>query len=336
VVLTIPAAYIQNSGTYAQTMGLLQKKLEEHLSDSGPLAPIMEFVSATPGKRLRPLLTILSSTMAGETFGTTPDQDTVFDVAAAIELIHMASLVHDDIIDDAKRRRGMPTVHVVWGLHSAVLAGDYLFTRANRIALRYPELGIASLFNQAIELTCEGEIMQDERLYDASVTEKEYLSHISRKTAVLMGAACQAGAMLANAPPHAEEALLRFGIELGCAFQIADDVLDFTADPEESGKEACNDLRRGLLTLPTILAMETPIGDLVRKAFQARSVDADTVSEIRAGLILGGHIQKAKQNAAHLARKAASRLSIFSKSASKDALEGIAGEIVNRMADKAV
>lgn len=331
VVPTIPAEYFQSYGGYSQTLGLLQEKLEEHLQDAGPLAPIMEFVAATPGKRLRPLLTVLSSAMSGETFGTTPDRGTVTDVAAAIELIHMASLVHDDIIDDAKARRGMPTVHVVWGLHSAVLAGDYLFTRANKVALRYPELGIASLFNQAIELTCEGEVMQDQRLYDSEVTQKEYLSHICRKTAVLMGTACQAGAIIARAPTEAEEALLRFGVELGCAFQIADDVLDFASDGRLSGKEPCNDLRRGLLTLPTIFAMDTPLGNLVRESFASRRVDQETIARVKSGLIAGGCLQRAKEGAAAMARSASSRLSLFAAGDAKTALNQIARDISDRM-----
>ena len=277
-------------------------------------------------------MTVLSAAVTGETFGTTADNHALADIAAAIELIHMASLVHDDIIDDAKERRGYPTVHLLWGLHSAVLSGDYLFTRANKVALRYSKLGIASLFNQAIELTCEGEAMQDERLFDPNVSDKEYLSHICRKTAALIGTACQVGAIVAEAPPEAEETLLRFGLELGCAFQIADDVLDFTSEAAVSGKEPCNDLRRGLLTLPTILAMGTPLGDIIRKAFESRVVDAKTISLVKSGVITGGHIQRAKNNAKSLARGAASRLSLFPPSHAKKSLSGIAYGIADRMA----
>ena len=181
----------------------------------------------------------------------------MLDVAAAFEMVHLASLVHDDIIDQSPVRRGRPAVHTVWGIHAAVLAGDYLFTRANRIALGYG-MGIASLMSQAIELTCEGEIAQNGRLFQADLTEREYLSHICRKTASLIGAACQAGAIMGGGGPLLEESLLRFGVELGCAFQIADDIIDITSPGETSGKTQFNDLRRGLWTLPLIFAMKSP------------------------------------------------------------------------------
>ena len=331
VVLTKPAAYLQHYPDNDDITCLLQEKLEGHLKDAGPLSPLMDYVAKTPGKRLRPTLTVLSAALSGEAFGTTVDKHALADIAAAVELIHMASLVHDDIIDDAKERRGMPTAHLLFGLHSAVLAGDYLFTRANKVALRYPKLGIASLFNQAVELTCEGEVMQDETLFDPRVTEKEYLSHICRKTAALIGTACQVGAIMADAPLEAEETLLRFGLELGCAFQIADDVLDFTSDAAISGKEPCNDLRRGLLTLPTILAMKSPLGDIIRKAFRSRSVDDETLSLVKSGLATGGHIQKAKDNAKSLAHSAASRLFLFPSNDAKERLSSIAYSVADRM-----
>lgn len=331
MVLTKPAAYLQHFPDKSEITSLLQEKLEEHLKDAGPLAPVMDYMARTPGKRLRPMLTVLSAEVSSDAFGTTVDKHALADIAAAVELIHMASLVHDDIIDDAKERRGYPTVHLLWGLHSAVLSGDYLFTRANKVALRYGKLGIASLFNQAIELTCEGEALQDQRLFDPDVSDKEYLSHICRKTAALIGTACQVGAIMADAPPEAEETLLRFGLELGCAFQIADDVLDFTSEAAVSGKQPCNDLSRGLLTLPTILAMETPLGDIIREAFLSRVVDDETIALVKSGLVAGGHIQQAKDNAESLARSAASRLSLFPSSDAKKRLSNIAYSVADRM-----
>jgi geranylgeranyl pyrophosphate synthase len=177
----------------------IEERVRELLSDAGPLQPLVDHLASARGKMLRPLL--VWRTCEACAFGSPeqPSSDDVLNVAAAFELVHMASLVHDDIIDNAAERRGMPTAHVIWGLHSAVLAGDYLFTRANKVALSCSGPGIASLLNQAIELTCEGEVAQDSRLYDSTVLERDYLSQVCRKTAALIGAACQAGAILGGA-----------------------------------------------------------------------------------------------------------------------------------------
>ncbi len=307
----------------------------------------MEYLCSTPGKRIRPRLTVLAYEACGVTSpyaagssggasSTMADREAVLEIAAAVELIHMASLVHDDIIDRAEKRRGKPTVHMLWGIHSAVLAGDYLFTRANKIALRYPRYSFASLFNQAIELTCEGETYQDERLFDPNVTQQEYSSYICKKTAALMGVACQAGAVLAGAGEEVENTLLRFGIELGCAFQMADDVLDFTGDVATCGKQPCNDLKRGLLTLPTILAMGGELGPLISNAFEKRAVSDDLVAIVRDGLISEGYMDSARDRARDLALSARSRLELLPHSGARAALGALAQRVAFRMGNLAV
>ncbi len=313
----------------------IETRLKELLADAGPLQPAVDYVASTRGKRLRPLLVMWCAEACRQSrsqpSGSPPDKETLLDVAAAFELTHMASLIHDDIIDGAPGRRGLPAAHVVWGLHSAVLAGDYLFTRANRVALRYAGIGVASLLNQAIELTCEGEVAQDDRAFDATVAERDYLSHICRKTAALIGAACQAGALIARAERCVEEALLRYGIELGCAFQIADDVIDIESDPKVSGKSACNDLRRGILTLPLILALGTPSAGLVERAFRDRTVPEDVVDQVRQACHKWGCVERARENARALARAAESRLRALEPSEAKSALTSIARGVADRV-----
>ncbi len=292
----------------------LESRISRLVEDAGPLSPIIDYLMQTKGKRLRPLLTIWTAKACSKTFNTSPDARALCDVAAAIELVHMASLVHDDVIDEARERRGMPTVHLIWGLHSAILAGDYLFTRANKVALNYYAQGIPAILNQAIELVCEGEVAQDNRLFDPAVTREDYISHISKKTAALIGAACQAGAAMAQAPPQAQESLLRFGIELGCAFQIIDDIIDLTSDPAVSGKEWCNDLKRGVLTLPLIFGLESEAGSLIRQAFAKGFVSDEVAQEICSRLRATGCIDRARETAARFAAMAESRLDLLASS----------------------
>lgn len=300
------------------------------MTDAGPLQPLVDYLASTQGKRLRPLLVLWTAEACAVASGTASSETDVLDVASAFELAHMASLVHDDIIDSAGERRGMPTAHVIWGVHSAVLAGDYLFTRANKISLRYSSMGIASLLNQAIELTCEGEVAQDDRLFDSGVTEREYLSHISRKTAALIGAACQAGAVLSKSSKDVEESMLRYGIELGCAFQIADDVIDLTSDQATSGKPACNDIRRGIMTLPLILAAAGPAGRVLEKAFLTRSVEDADLKEFKKDCERNGCIRRARENARALGLSAESRLNVLPPSEAKSSLVLAARKVVDR------
>jgi geranylgeranyl pyrophosphate synthase len=311
----------------ALTSGI-EAKISQFLSDAGPLEPLLDYVASTRGKRIRPLCVIWSSSACAAASGQEPSPDQVLDVAAMFELVHMASLVHDDIIDGAVTRRGVPTPHVIWGIHRAVLAGDYLFTRANKVALAYSDLGIPELINEAIELTCEGEVAQDERLYDCDVSREEYMAHICKKTASLFGAACRAGAALAGAADTISDSMTRFGMELGCAFQIMDDVRDLTSDQASSGKPTCNDLRSGVLTLPLIHGMEGVARDLIRQGFALRSVDDSLVARIKDACMGDGSIDRARQDARNLARTAASRLSCLPPSHGRSALLALASSVV--------
>ncbi|MGE5578862.1 MAG: polyprenyl synthetase family protein [Bacillota bacterium] len=306
----------------------IEDRISELLREAGPLEPILDYMASTRGKRMRPLCVIWSSSACAVSSGATLSPDHVLDVAALFELVHMASLVHDDIIDGAMVRRGVPTPHVIWGIHRAVLAGDYLFTRANKVALAYSDLGIPELINEAIELTCEGEVAQDERLYDCEISRSEYMAHICKKTAALFGAACRAGAALARVADSVSGSMLRFGIELGCAFQIMDDVRDLTSDPVASGKPTCNDLRSGVLTLPLIHAMEGPGKDLIRQGFAQKNLDDSLVSSIKSACERDGSIDRAKADARRLARLAASRLSCLPPSYGKSALQALASAVV--------
>ena len=314
MVHTKSTAVIQEMLPWAGIINDIESKITEILDDSEQLRPIIQHLRSAQGKHLRPLLTFWCAMACAETYGTKADYNTILEIASACELVHMASLVHDDVIDGACQRRGLPTIHLLWGIHTAILTGDYLFTKANKVALKYAHLGFASLLNQAIELMCEGEISQDSRLFDVSVTEQEYLAQIGMKTAALIGVSCQAGAMAAGAPSEAEESLLRFGLEFGCAYQITDDIIDLSSDPKETGKSACNDLHRGVMTLPLILGMKTKVKTFIEEAFRSKSVHGENLSSILAGLKHQGCLKKAEEKAGFIAISAETRLNFLAPS----------------------
>ncbi|MGF7184340.1 heptaprenyl diphosphate synthase [Desulfitispora alkaliphila] len=202
------------------------------------------------GKRLRPLLVLLSGKSCGA-----KTQDLIA-IAVAAELIHMASLVHDDIIDNSHSRRGAETINSSHGNKTAVLTGDYLFANAFRLLAEAKQYKSLSLMVKAISDMCDGEICQANSSFDLSQDESSYIDRIDKKTGKLITACCQAGALAANASMAEIAALSEYGRNLGIAFQIADDILDYTGSDSSLGKPACNDLSQGILTLPILLLLE--------------------------------------------------------------------------------
>lgn len=201
------------------------------------------------GKRLRPALVLLSS-RAGRAGGRSTDL-----AAAAVELVHLATLYHDDVIDESDTRRGVPTVHAKWGTEVAVLAGDYLFARGCALGA---EAGgeVPGILARAIGEVCEGQIVETAALNDPERGTAAYVDTIARKTASLFAAACELGAVTAGAADEARGALKVYGAELGLAFQIVDDLLDLVGDPAETGKMPGTDLQEGVFTLPVLIACE--------------------------------------------------------------------------------
>jgi heptaprenyl diphosphate synthase len=219
------------------------------------------------GKRLRPALYLLCAK------GGRPDPAGIVPVAAAIELIHMATLVHDDVIDDAATRRGMATANARWGNHVTVLAGDYLFAKAFSLIAVHGGGDALKILTGAICAICEGEISQAKELFNPGQTEEEYLACIGKKTAGFIAASCELGALTAGLPPHDVDALRQYGYAIGMAFQITDDLLDVTASSEQIGKPAGNDLRQGVLTLPIIYALRHSAGrEDLRRIIAAREM----------------------------------------------------------------
>ena len=205
------------------------------------------------GKRLRPALYLLCA-KNGST-GTLPPE--AVPLAAAIEMIHMATLIHDDVIDDAPIRRGLPTANICWGNRRAVLAGDYLFAAAFNLAALHAGNETLRILTDVVRSICEGEILQSQECFLIDITEENYLRRTAKKTADFIAASCRLGGMSAKLPADAVEALAQYGHALGMAFQITDDILDVTASAHQLGKPVGNDLRQGIITLPVIYTLRS-------------------------------------------------------------------------------
>lgn len=227
------------------------------------------------GKRVRPLLVLLSARLFNE------DVSAAIPVAVAAELMHMATLVHDDVIDDAATRRGRPTAGRIWGNVNAVLSGDALLARALVMLTRESQPRIVEIMSEMLYRMCEGEIVQNARAMDPSQEEHDYFDRIERKTALFFGACCQSGALAVGATPEAAQRLWHFGRSVGMAFQIIDDLLDVVSDERTLGKPAGQDLAEGILTLPVLYLLKHPRhGRTVRPLLNGGAPGAEEIEAI--------------------------------------------------------
>ncbi|TVM32796.1 polyprenyl synthetase family protein [Oceanidesulfovibrio marinus] len=212
--------------------------------------PIARHVLNAGGKRLRPLLTLISFRAFG-------GQGDPYPMASSLELLHSATLLHDDILDRADLRRGRPSAHLVYGRHAAILGGDALLALGNKIVAEYGDARLTNAISEAIMATATGEIREIAQVGNMSLTNAEYLEIVTGKTAYLIEAATRCGALLAGADNAGVEQAAQFGLNLGIAFQLVDDVLDYASSEEEAGKTVAADLREGKATLPLILYLES-------------------------------------------------------------------------------
>jgi octaprenyl-diphosphate synthase len=231
---------------------IVERRIREQARSFDPAVEgYVAFAIESNGKRLRPALTLLC---AGATGNTIPEHT---DLAVVIELIHAATLVHDDILDHADLRRGQPTANAKWGNSLAVLLGDCLFAHALRLASSFEDTRICRCIADAASEVCSGEIIQTQRRFDFKLTVPDYFRILEMKTGALFAAATQLGALLNGASEAAQKGLLDFGMRLGTAYQIYDDCLDLAGDEDTVGKTLGSDLRRGKLTLPILHLLNT-------------------------------------------------------------------------------
>ena len=222
----------------------------ETVASVDAVTTISRYLQAGGGKRLRPILVLLASRLAGEV------TDSSIRMAAVVEMIHTATLVHDDVIDIAKTRRGRPSPNTIWGNHTCVLAGDWLYMQAFQIALRERNFRVLDLLIALTQMMVEGELLQLELIGKINISEADYMELVDRKTASLFSACARLGAMMGGADEAAETRMGEFAWSLGIAFQLVDDVLDFTSHEKVLGKPVGSDLREGKVTLPLIYALE--------------------------------------------------------------------------------
>jgi len=235
----------------APRLELVERAMREQLGSASNLVESAGgHVLGSGGKRIRPSLLLLCSELCG--YGG----PRCVQVAAAVELLHTATLLHDDVVDLSELRRGRPSANAIWGNRRAVLAGDFFYARASSMIVEDGDLDILWIFADTIRSMAEGELLQLERSFDPTVTEAHYFAVIERKSAVLLSAACEAGAILGGVTRGERRRMAEFGRELGLGFQLRDDALDYEAGEAELGKRPHTDLREGKVTLPLLLALK--------------------------------------------------------------------------------
>ena len=294
-------------------------------SDVALINQLSHYIINSGGKRLRPLLVLLSAN-ACEYRG-----DQHINLAAVIEFIHTATLLHDDVVDASQLRRGNMTANALWGNEASVLVGDFLYSRAFEMMVDANDMRIMEIMSHTTNTIAEGEVLQLLNCRDADTTEQRYMDVISRKTARLFEAAARIGAVLGRQSAAMEHALADFGRHLGIAFQLIDDVLDYSASPEDTGKNLGDDLAEGKPTLPLIhaLHMGTPSqARLIRRAIE--NGGHDNMQAVCAIIESTGAIPYTAQAAQREADLANEALTALPESAYKDALYSLAEFSVNR------
>ncbi|MBI2345521.1 MAG: polyprenyl synthetase family protein [Deltaproteobacteria bacterium] len=254
-------------------------------------------------------------------------------IGAAMEMIHTASLMHDDVVDNAPTRRGKPSANAKWGNALSVLVGDYFWCKACEIIVQHGDFRLLKVVTDTITGTTEGEVLELTQSNDVGINEEEYLKIVRHKTAVLLSACCHAGAVLGKVSEMLETALRRFGLDLGIAFQLSDDVLDYVSEEERFGKTRGSDLREGKLTLPLIVALKRctdPERAIIKDALLSTELSEVQLGKIIELLDKYEGIDYTRKLARDYAERAKSHLKPFKPSIEKDALLALADYVTSR------
>jgi octaprenyl-diphosphate synthase len=280
------------------------------------------------GKRVRPALLILSNYAAGGKGGG----ENVIRLATVMEMLHTATLVHDDIIDNADLRRNRASVNSRFGNQTAVLMGDWLYMSAFETSLRERSLEILDILTRLTRKMTEGELIQLTMIGRLDITEADYFDILKRKTAYLFSACAEIGAILAGSGFQQQKAMSEYGMNLGIAFQLADDILDLVSDAERLGKAAGSDLLEGKITLPLIylLSAEPDLRPKFERIMLTGEYDEFSREDIREKLDKNGTLEAIRQEAFRFATAAGKNLDVLQKSEYRDALEGIANFVIDR------
>ena len=285
-------------------------------SDVKLINTIIRYISRKKGKQLRPRLCLLSAKLCGE-----PTENT-YRAAALIEMIHVATLIHDDVVDDANLRRGWPSVNRVWKSKLSILVGDFMFSKALTNMIHLKDFDALDILSSTAERLSQGEIQQIEKAIKKNMTEEIYYQMVSDKTASLFSASCKLGAMTVTEDKNQHSALERFGEKFGLVFQIKDDLLDITGNVDGLGKPTGFDLKKNILTLPLIHLFEnldSSKGKDIRRKLR-NHVKKSELKEIRMLIENHGGIQFAEKQIDRLSKEAQDELNIFPDSVYRDSL----------------
>ena len=313
--------------TLEDDLALVESKLENAVIAKDPyLTEIAKHLITAGGKRVRPGFTIASSAVGQSTAVSVPDE--VLMGGVAVELVHLGSLYHDDVMDEAEMRRSVPSVNAVWGNHTAILAGDFLLARASEIAA---SLGteIAALLARTIGELCEGQILELQSTYTLTRSEDSYELSIAGKTASLLSTACRIGGLTGELEREAVDQLTNFGHAYGMAFQIVDDILDVIATEDQLGKPAGNDLIEGVYTLPVLLALKSDIGDQLRELL-GKELTTDARDQALTLIRSTDAVEKAFARAQDWAQKAKAELESLPSSPATNALFAATNHLLER------
>ncbi|CAM4301649.1 octaprenyl diphosphate synthase [Vibrio agarivorans] len=313
----------------ADDMAKVNETIQAQLnSDVSLINQLGFYIVSSGGKRIRPLLAVLSARALGY-------QGTGHTLSAAfVEFIHTATLLHDDVVDESDMRRGKETANAAFGNAASVLVGDYIYTRSFQMMTELGSMKILKLMSDAVNVIAEGEVQQLMNCNDPDTTEESYMQVIYSKTARLFEAATQIGAILNDSPEEIEVALQNYGKYLGTAFQLIDDVMDYTSDGDAMGKNVGDDLAEGKPTLPLLYAMKhgnAQQAEMIRGAIE-QSNGMERLTEILAAMEETGSLEYTRQKALAEADKAIAELAILPESQYKEALVHIAHLAVHRNA----
>ena len=306
----------------------IEQVLNRHFASHIPFVnKVSQYILFAGGKRLRPLLTVCAARLCGR------DDDAVFGLSAVPEYLHAASLLHDDVVDGGVMRRGKSPAYKIWGNKATVLVGDFLYGRAIELASRFGDTRIAEAIAETVALMSEGEIIQLLQAKTPSFDEETYLEIISRKTASLISASCKIGALLAGAGKSEVQALSDYGLYMGQAFQMIDDILDYTADAGELGKTIGTDLAEGKITLPLVVAIEKASSREKERLLQVLSGGNPSEKEfvwVKDLLANTGGLDYTRSRAKALVGLACESLETFAPLETRDLLHGLAWFVLER------
>ena len=314
---------------YKSDMERMEHRIHASLGTDVPLIQqVSKYILGAGGKRLRPLLHLLSARLCGYR-----EHNAEYLLGSVVEYIHTASLLHDDVVDEAKLRRGRSSANSLWGNQASILVGDYLYSKALYHAVRLQIQRVMDVLSETTTTMSEGEVLQLMQIQNSDIAEADYFKLVECKTGVLISASCRLGAIISKAPLSQEDALTAYGKKLGLAFQITDDTLDYAADQKQLGKMPGKDLAEGKVTLPLIYLIQQANDaerEHLRSLLRADAMtDADLVYTLE---LMGkyGSVNEALSIAQALSNEAKTALNVFPDSAPRQALMALADYVVQR------